>query len=180
MAYVKTRTTKAGSISTALVEAYRDEKGRPRQRLLASLHGEPDALTALAKLAARRDALRKEKDELAAHAAEANKFYEIVTLNALQGQQYSAAERKEINALMKQRARLLARMAKIESDLATIQRDGVVIKKHCSATSSQIQAAIKAFRQKQHDAETLALGMEYGLRQSLREAKAKLRQLQSI
>jgi hypothetical protein len=35
MAYIKTRTTKAGSISTALVEAYRDEKGRPRQRLLA-------------------------------------------------------------------------------------------------------------------------------------------------
>jgi hypothetical protein len=180
MAYVKTRTTKAESISTALVEAYRDEKGRPRQRVLASLHGEPDTLSALAKLAARRDALRKERDALAADAVSANKFYEVVTSNVLQGRQYSASERKEIDTLMKQRDRLLARMVKIETDLATIQRDGVVIKKHCSATDNQMQAAIKAFKQKHHDAEALVLGMEFGLRQNLKEAKAALRRLQSI
>jgi hypothetical protein len=50
MAYIRRRTTKAGSVSTALVESYRDEKGRPRQRLLANLHGEPDTTRALAKL----------------------------------------------------------------------------------------------------------------------------------
>jgi hypothetical protein len=180
MAYVKTRTTKAGSISTALVEAYRDEGGRPRQRLLASLHGEPDALAALAKLAARRDELRKERDTLTADAVDANKFYEAITLNTLQGRQYSAAERKEIDALMKQRDRLLARIAKVEADLATIQKDGLVIKKHCSATPDQIQTAIKAHKRKQNDAEALVLGMEYGLRESLKEAKAKLRRLRSI
>ena len=56
----------------------------------------------------------------------------------------------------------------------------LVIKKHCSATPDQIQAAIKAYKQKQDDAEALVVGMEYSLRESLKEAKAKLRRLQSI
>jgi chromosome segregation ATPase len=176
MAYVKTRTTGAGSVSTALVEAYRDESGRPRQRLLANLHGEPDTLSALAKLAARRDALRKEKDALTADAAEANRFYEVVTTNTLQGRQYSASERKEIDTLLRQRDRLVARLAKIETDLATIQRDGIAIKKHCSATPDKIQAAIKAYKQKLDDADAQAVGGEY----MLKEAKAKLRRLQAI
>ena len=89
MAYVKTRTTSSGAISTALVEAFRDDKGRPRQRVLANLHGELDVLSALAKLAARRDALRKEHEELAAEAAHANHFYESITLKSLAGHQYS-------------------------------------------------------------------------------------------
>jgi hypothetical protein len=130
-------------------------------------------LSALAKLAARRDDLRKEQDALAADAVAANQFYEIVTLNTLHGKQYSSEERKEIDALMKQRGHLLARMAKIEADLAVIQKDGVAIKKHCSATP-------KPFKQKRHDAETLALGLEYGLRTNLKEAKATFRRLQSI
>jgi hypothetical protein len=46
---VRKRTTKAGTVSTALVESYRDDQGRPRQRLIANLHGEPDPLRALAK-----------------------------------------------------------------------------------------------------------------------------------
>lgn len=179
MAYIKTRA-RAGSVSTALVEAYRDQKGRPRQRVLVNLHGEPDVLSALAKLAAQRAALLKEKGALAADAVDANKFYEVVTLNSLQGKQYSASERKEIDALMRRRDRLLARMVKVEVDLTTIQKDGVVIKQHCSATPDQIQEAIKAHKKKRSDAEAMALGMEYGLRLQLKEAKANLRRLQSI
>jgi hypothetical protein len=94
MAFVRSRTKGEGSVSTALVEVCRDEKGRPRQRLLANLHGEPDLLSALAKLAVRRDDLRKEKDTFAADAVQANKFYEAITLNALQGRQYNAQDRK--------------------------------------------------------------------------------------
>jgi aspartate ammonia-lyase len=180
MAFVRTRT-KGGSVSTALVEAYRDEQGRPRQRLLANLHGEPDTLSALAKLAARRDDLRKEQDKLAADKVHADKFYEIVTLNTLQGAQYSGEEREEIDTLMKQRERLLKRMAKIEADLATIQKDGAAIKKHCSATADEVQAAIRAYKEKLQDAEYLVAGMEFGLLQmQLTEAKAKLRRLQSV
>jgi len=38
MPHIAQRKTKAGSLSTALVQSYRDEQGRPRQRLLANLH----------------------------------------------------------------------------------------------------------------------------------------------
>ena len=55
MAFVRKRTTKAGSVSTTLVEAYRDKNDRPRQRILANLHGEPDTLGALAKLTLKRE-----------------------------------------------------------------------------------------------------------------------------
>jgi hypothetical protein len=75
MPHVRQRITKAGSASTALVESYRDGEGRPRQRLLANLHGEPDTLRALAKLAAQRDFLRKEKEASATDVMHANHFY---------------------------------------------------------------------------------------------------------
>ena len=180
MAYVRQRTTKAGTLSATLVEAYRDKQGRPRQRLLANLHGEATPLKALAKLAALRDDLRKEQRTLASDAADADEFYEIVTQRTLMGHQHSETERKEIDPLMRARARLLKRMAKVERDLAAIQRDGAVIKKHCTATAEEIQAAIKAFKREQHDAECLVLGMEYALKERAKEAKAKLRRLKVI
>lgn len=172
MAFVRTRGT-----TTALVEAYRDEEGRPRQRVLANLHGEPDALSALAKLAARREVLRTEHDKLAAEAVDADKFYETVTLSTLHGHAYSADERKEIDGLMKARERLLKRLEKIAADLAVIQRDGAVIRKHCAATADQVQAAIRAFKKKLRDAECAVWGAEHIHRLALNEAKAKLRRL---
>ena len=42
MAYFRQRITKAGTVSTALVESYRDGQGEPRQRVLVNLHGEPE------------------------------------------------------------------------------------------------------------------------------------------
>jgi aspartate ammonia-lyase len=166
-------------VSTALVESYRDKAGRPRQRLLANLHGEPDTLHALAKLAARRDALRKEKESLAARKVEANRFYEIVTQETLAGRQFSAEKRKEIDRLMRGRERLMKRLDKIDAHLAKIQKDGVVIKKHCSAKPDQILAAVKKFRKKLHDAEMLMLGVEFSRSKMLKEYKAKLRRLSS-
>jgi hypothetical protein len=177
MAYVRTRTTSSGTITTTLVEAYRDGARRPRQRVLANLHGEPDTLSALAKLAAQRDLLRAEHDKLAAEAVDANQFYEIVALKSLHGYRFSADERKEIDHLMKARERLLRRMKKVEADLALIQKDGAVIKKHCTATPDEVQAAIRAYKQRLHDAECRALAMEYIHQQSLKEAKAQLRRL---
>jgi hypothetical protein len=177
MAYVRTRTAGSGAVSTTLVEAYRDGEGRPRQRVLANLHGEPDVLSALAKLAGRRDLLRTERDKLAAEAVDANQFYETVTLNTLRGHQFSADKRKEIDRLMKARERLLRRMTKIEADLAVIQKDGAALKRHCSAAPDEVQAAIRAYKQKLHDAECLVMGLDYVRQQSLKEAKAKLRRL---
>jgi hypothetical protein len=151
--------------------------------VLPNLHGEPDLVSALAKLAARRDDLQKEKAELMTEGGgpeAANKFYEVITLNTLQGVQYSADERKEIDTLMRQRDHLLERLAQIETDLATIQKDGVIIKKHCTATPDQIQDAIRAYREKLRDAEALVVGMNYGLQLRFKEAKVELRRLRSV
>jgi hypothetical protein len=179
MAYVRQRTTKAGAVWTALVKSYRDASGRPRQRLLANLHGQPNTLQALAMLAAQRDALRKEREHLAAEAVRANQFYEAITRNTLQGHQYAPAERVEIDAMMAQRERLLIRFAKVDRVLATLERERAVIKKHCAATPDKIQAAIQAYKAKLREAESLVLGMQLAslMRGELKEARAALRRL---
>jgi hypothetical protein len=170
-------TTRAGTISTALVEAYRDKQGRPRQRVLANLRGEPEPLKALAKLAAQREVLRKEGKVLVAEAEAANQFYEVVTQNALHGFQYSAEQRKEIDDLMRQRERLLKRLAKVEASLAAIEKDGIIIKKHCTASPDEIQAAIWAYKTELRDAEALVFGLELAANDELKRAKAALRRL---
>jgi hypothetical protein len=175
MAYVRRRTTKAEAVSTALVESYRDENGRPRQRLLANLHGEPDTLRALAKLAARREVLRKEREVLGKEAGYANQFYETVTHNALHGHQYDADQRKEVDGLLKKRERLLQRLARVDRDLATIERDGAVINKHCTATADEIQDAIRTYKEELHRAECLVLGSEFALQQGRVKFRRKQR-----
>ena len=58
MAFVRTRKTSSGATSTALVESYRDPRGRPRQRILANLYGASSTLEAVARLAAQRAELK--------------------------------------------------------------------------------------------------------------------------
>src|SRR5258705_3756966 len=114
MTYIRRRNSKAGSLSTALVESYRDEKGRPRQRLLANLYGEPDTVSALAKLEFRLDAMRKNRDELRAEA------------------------RSEDDKMM---------VAEFFDDkLAAAENQISTIRKHCSATPDELQAAIAAHK----------------------------------
>jgi hypothetical protein len=137
-------------------------------------------LSALAKLAARREALRKEQKELTAEALEADEFYGIVTQATLAGHQYSETERKEIDRLMRLRERLMRRLSKVEADLAVIQKDGAVIREHCSATADGIQAAIQAYKQRHRDAEVLVLGMELVQREQLKKERAKLRRLSRV
>jgi len=113
-------------------------------------------------------------------AAAADQFYETVTQSSLSGHRYSPSERQEIDSLMAQREWVLKRQAQVEAALAAIQRDGAVIKKHCSATPEEIQVAIRAYQKRHHDAQCLVLGMEaaqgaHGWR--LKEAKASLRRL---
>ena len=64
MAYIRRRASKNGSVSTILVESYRDDQGRPRERALANLHGESTCLDALAKLTVQIEELRTHRDEL--------------------------------------------------------------------------------------------------------------------
>ena len=154
MAYIRRRTTKAGSVSTALVEAYRDGRGRPRQRLLANLHGEPDTLRALARLIFQRAALRKHRAEQWAEA--------------------QSCDDKELVA---------AFFAQIDADLAALERDIAVVEKHCTATAAEIRAAIKEHEQALKDAGATALGaLLYVARHESahRACKAALRRLRAL
>jgi hypothetical protein len=180
MAFVRTRKTLNGpdglygeTISTTLLESYR-ENGRVRQRILANLHGEPDTLSALAKLAAMRADLREEKKALAPESetiARLNQLSETVAQNALFGHQYSAADRQEIDYALKVRKRLL----KIDAMLAVIERDGSVIRKHCSAPPEEVQAAIRKYKKRTDEAEALSLAAEFTIKQHVKEAKAMRR-----
>jgi hypothetical protein len=145
MAYIRTRTTKAGSISTTLVQAYRDHAGRPRQRILANLHGEPDLLRALAKLTLMHAALRDQLDNPL-------EFYErqqpTKGLGFLLHTQRAVVEHN-------------AHIAQITCQLATIEHDAAVIAKHCNASDAEINAAADAHRKRWLQAfhETAALGL---------------------
>ncbi len=114
MAFVRRRATTSGGlfttpgVCTTLVESYRDTSGRPRQRILANLHGEATTLEALAKLAALRERLREEKAGFDRDLKEADKYYHWFTTASLDGQTFSAEEKMFINGLLPARERLIS------------------------------------------------------------------------
>ncbi len=130
-------------------------------------------MMALAKLAAQRERLKKEAAALAPEATKAEEFAATIAQNTLAGHKYNAAERREIDRLLRERTRILKRTAKIKADLGRIQKDGAIIKKHCTATDGEIQKAIRDYKKELEYAETLLVGAEWGFEQ----AKSELRQL---
>ena len=140
MAYVRKRTTKAGSLSTTLVEAYRDKSGRPRQRVLANLHGEPDTLRALAKLAVNHDLLLKQREEEHAEPDNRGAGFVLVTERAL-------TEHSR-------------RLAQLDHQLAAIERDMAVIDKHLlPASDDEFQQAVQRYKREFCEAFERAVGL---------------------
>ena len=171
MAFVRRRTTKAGTVSTTLVESYRNEQGEPRQRVVANLHGADTPLEALAKLAAQREQLREERAALEPDVEGAARFYESITAASLGGHKFAPDERREIDRLMAARRRLLRRAEKLDAALARIRRDGVAIKKHVTASDDQIQAAIRDYKEQIKRAEAAMLGAELIAMQAKQERR---------
>jgi hypothetical protein len=159
MAFVKVRKTKTGVVSTVLVESYRDDNGRSKHRVLANLHGCEDTLHAMARLAAHRDCLRKERAELEPNVGPAERFYEAITLNTLHGHVYSAEDRKDIDRLLKARKRLLNRIAAIDRKLAEIAKEGAIIKPHCQANSDEIRALVGKYQKEMRNKGAFELGL---------------------
>ena len=139
MAFIRKRTTRRGVISTALVESYRQD-GKIRHRLIANLHGAESLVAALGRLAAKNEAVQKERAELEPSIPHAEEFYQVITTAVRNGHVWSADERKEIDRLLRDRKRLLKRMTAIDKQLERNQREGAAIKKHCTATADQIRA----------------------------------------
>ena len=153
MAFIRRRVTERGTTSTALVEAFRDDMGRPRQRVLANLYGTDSTLAALAKLAAQRERLHKEKGKLDPEVEELEKIYSVVMANVAGGHRYGPTERRKIIRLMRERKRRMQRIEVVNADLECIQRDGAVIRKHCDASEDEIQAAIRSYKKELKEAE---------------------------
>ena len=151
MAYIRKRTTKAGSVSTTLVESYRDETGRPRQRILANLHGEPDTLRALAKLAAMHDLLLGREH---AEPSKGGAGFVLVTERALT--QYDR------------------RVAQIDRQLTAIKRELAVIDKHCRASDDEFEEAVQRHKREYCEAFERAMGLAIARKQ----ADAALRRME--
>ena len=126
-------------VSTALVESYWQD-GKLRHRLIANLHGAENLVAALGRLAAEREAVRKERAELELSIPHAEEFYQVITTAVRNGHVWSPDERKEIDRLLRDRKRLLKRVTAIDKQLERIQREGAAIKKHCAATADEIRA----------------------------------------
>jgi hypothetical protein len=153
MAYVRRRTTKAGSVSTALIEAYRDKSGHPRQRILANLHGEPDPLRALAKLAVMHDQLLEEREQTHAEPSNRGVGFVLVTRRA-------ATEHDR-------------RLAQIDRQLTAIERDTANIAKHCSASDGEFQAAMQRYRREYYAAVERAAGLAFAHKQAMAALRRK-------
>jgi hypothetical protein len=78
-----------------LVEAYRDAQGRPRQRRLANLHGEPDGLQALARLNVQAEFVRDP------HQLANNRHEQAVLM------EHWGASRRELEAATREYKRIL-------------------------------------------------------------------------
>lgn len=153
MAYVRKRTTKTGRISTTLIEAYRDEHGRPRQRVLANLYGEPDTLRALAKLVLKRDVLLEQREEEHAEPSKSGAGFVLITERAL------TQHNRHI--------------AQIDRQLATMERDMAAISTHCTASDDEFQDAMQRYKEECGRALTKA----FGLAMASKQADAAVRRL---
>ena len=134
-------------ISTALVESYRQD-GKIRHRLIANLHGAESLVAALGRLAAKNEAVQKERAELEPSIPHAEEFYQVITTAVRNGHVWSPDDRKQIDRLLRDRKRLLKRMTAIDKQLERIQREGAAIKKHCTATAGEIRAEAHKHAQK--------------------------------
>jgi hypothetical protein len=132
MAYVRRRITKAGTVSTALVEAYRDQHGRPRQRILANLHGEPDPLSALAKLAATHNSLSSLREEDRAEPSNEGAGFVLVTERAL--------------------TKYGHRIVQINRQLDVVERDMAALIEHCRPSDDEFQEAVQRYSREYREA----------------------------
>jgi hypothetical protein len=136
--HIRKRTTKAGSVSTTLIEAYRDKRGRPRQHVLANLYGEQNTLRALVKLVLKHDALLEQREEEHAEPSKRGANFVLVTEH----------------------------MAHIDRQLAAIERDIAAISEHCTASEDEFQEAVQRYKEECGRALEKALGLAMASKQA--------------
>ena len=97
-------------------------------------------------------------------------------MSTLRGQRFTAAERQDIDRLMKRRARLLSRVAAVDAALKRIEKDGAVIRKHCAASEDEVHAAIKSHQEQVRQAKAMVAASLLATAEA-REARSQWRRL---
>ncbi len=141
MPFVRRRTTSAGNIVTTLVESYRDDQGRPRQRVLANLHGADSADHALARLSAVRSRLKKELVEVEKEAVQVRAFQAGVAIKGFG--HLTREELREVLSLNRAGNRILEREKRLKTAMKATQRDGSKLQRFRTWDDAAMQAAIK-------------------------------------
>jgi hypothetical protein len=126
-------------------------------RLLANLHGEPDTLRALARLAVQQTSLLADRQALANGKAidEEDELIDVTFARQL--------------------------IADIDAELADLAREQAILKRHCTATPKEIQATAKAYQREHQNAANAAVGrmLLWSLEKQLKKAKATVRRMRS-
>ena len=151
----------ASTLSTTLVESYRNAQGRPRQRVLANLHGEKTTLAALAKIAAIRASLREEKSDLDKAWDHLEPIYQDWMQAIGLGHRLTKDDKHKVDKIVKMRKTMQKRAAEIETRLAKLNRDGAAIKKHCTSSDDECQAEIRAYRRRAAEVRSEAAATEF-------------------
>ena len=155
MAYVRQRITRTGTVSTALVESYRDGQATPA--------------TAPARQPARRARYAKGAGAAGRATDEPARGTETTDERGTDddGEAVDVATARRV-------------FAAIDAELAKLAREQTIIRKHCTATGKQIQAATRAYQQELEDAVNAAMGRMvelWGLEKGLKKAKTKVRRM---
>ena len=161
MAFIRKQITKTGAVSTALVNSYRDG-GKVRHRLIANLHGAETLAIALGQLAAERDRLRKERAKQEPDLEAVRWVHKTMFLADLAGDRYGGFDMEktspqEINSRYREAGKILKRVAEMNSRLDQIQREGVAIKKHCTASKVEIRAEAEKHAKHLHERDALEM-----------------------
>ena len=178
MAFVRRRTTAAGTLVTTLMESYRDPEGRPRQRTLANLHGAESADQAYARLSAVAQRLEAQLAPVAKEAEGLPRKLDAKAKHAAGA--LSATEQIETAALYNRSRWLLSRRRQLEQALAAVERDREVLQPHCSWDAGQLRRAVEEEGRALEAATRSAVGERLAAQQAQRrkvKSDARLRQL---
>ncbi len=178
MAFVRRRRTPGGTLVTTLMESFRDEQGRPRQRTLANLHGADSADEALARLAAVMARLEELCRSVEAEAEAVARG--TAPLVGRREAQLPWQARIERSALESRGRWLKARGAQLRAALAALDADRAKLEAHRTWDDAKLQRAIEREGRALDAATKAAVGERLAAKSLERRrsrSDAKLRQL---
>ncbi|MDJ0942164.1 MAG: hypothetical protein QNJ30_01775 [Kiloniellales bacterium] len=178
MAFVRRRTTAGGTLVTTLMESFRDDRGRPRQRTLANLHGAESADQALARVVAVTARLEELCRVIEADAKSVARA--AASLDGGRDGELAWEARIERGALQSRKRWLRSRARQLRAALAALEGERRVLEAYRTWDDAELRRAIEREGKALDAAAKAAVGERLAAKSlERRQAKsdAKLRQL---